>query len=170
MTGDRIEALIGEIRSTADEPTLGRVEELVAQLVDLYGSGLSRVVALLHETGAFTGALRAGLTGDPLVSALLMLHGLHPDDTTTRVQGALDRVRPYLAPHAGDVSLLDVEAGVVRVRLEGSCDGCTASAATALDLLDRAIKEAAPEVTRVELASAPRAASDLVQLRRAPSR
>jgi Fe-S cluster biogenesis protein NfuA len=166
MSGERIEALIAEIRSSADGPTVGRVEELVEELVDLYGTGLSRIVSLLHQAGAFTGALRAGLTGDPLVSALLTLHGLHPDDTTTRVQAALDRVRPYLASHAGGVSLLGIEAGVARIRLEGSCDGCASSTAAAGELLERAVQEAAPEVTHVELERGPRAASDLVQLRR----
>lgn len=166
MSGERIEALLGELRASADPPTMGRIEELVEHLVDLYGSGLSRILALLHETGAFTGPVRSGLVDDPLVSALLTLHGLHPDDTTTRVQAALERVRPYLASHAGGVSLLGIDGGVARIRLEGTCDGCASSAATVQGLVERAVQEAAPEVAHVEVESAPHAASELVQLRR----
>ena len=38
-----------------------------------------------------------------------------------RVREALDEVRPYLESHGGDVELLGVEDGVVRLRLQGSC-------------------------------------------------
>lgn len=171
MSGERIEALLGELRTSADGPTLARVEELVEQLVDLYGTGLTRIVALLNESGAFTDALRSGMVGDPLVSALLTLHGLHPEDTKTRVVAALERVRPYLASHSGGASLLGIEAGVARIRLEGSCDGCASSAATVSQLLERAVQEAAPEIARVVVESAEPAPKDgkLVQLRRPPS-
>jgi Fe-S cluster biogenesis protein NfuA len=170
MSGERIEALLGEIRASADPATLGRVEELVEQLVDLYGTGLARIVGLLRDANALDDGLRRGMADDPLVSALLTLHGLHPDDVAARIEQALDRVRPYLESHAGGVALLGVdEQRVAHVRMEGSCDGCASSAATVRELVERAIQEAAPEVTHVavEAAGSP-AEPHLVQLRRAP--
>ena len=91
--------------------------------------------------------------GDELVASLLVLHDLHPKDTETRVVEALDQVRPYLGSHAGGVELLgvDPEAGVVRLRLEGSCDGCPSSTMTVKLAIERAIEQAAPEVTAVEV-------------------
>ena len=71
------------------------------------------------------------LVEDELVASLLVLHGLHPKDTETRVVEALDEVRPYLGSHAGGVELLGVDPeGVVHLRLEGSCDGCPSSTMT----------------------------------------
>ena len=50
------------------------------------------------------------LVADPLVESLLLLHGLHPLDVDTRIQRALDNVRPYLGSHAGGVEYLGVTA------------------------------------------------------------
>jgi Fe-S cluster biogenesis protein NfuA len=87
-----------------------------------------------------------------VVARLLVLHDLHPKDTETRVVEALDQVRPYLGSHAGGVELLGVDPeGVVHLRLEGSCDGCPSSVQTVKLAIERAIEEAAPEVTRVEV-------------------
>lgn len=170
MSGERIEALLNEIRTSADPATLGRVEELVEQLVDLYGSGLSRMITLLREANALDDGLRRSLADDPLVSALLTLHGLHPDDVAARIEQALERVRPYLESHAGGVVLVGIdEERVAHVRMEGSCDGCASSAATVRELVERAIQEAAPEVARVAVeAAASKATQPLIQLRRAP--
>jgi Fe-S cluster biogenesis protein NfuA/nitrite reductase/ring-hydroxylating ferredoxin subunit len=89
----------------------------------------------------------------PVLSpSLLAHHGLHPKDTHTRVVEALDQVRPYLGSHAGGVELLGVDPeGVVHLRLEGSCDGCPSSTMTVKLAIERAIEEAAPEVTAVEV-------------------
>ena len=67
---------------------------------------------------------------DELVAHLLLLHGLHPVPVRERVRGALDEVRPYLVAHGGGVELLGVADGVVRLRLEGACNGCPSSALT----------------------------------------
>ena len=145
--GSRIEELLGQIRSAGDPGTADTAEEVVRLVVELYGAGLERTVEL-----AGPDALERFL-GDELVASLLVLHGLHPKDTRTRVVEALDQVRPYLGSHAGGVELLgvDPEAGVVRLRLEGSCDGCPSSTQTVKLAIERAIEQAAPEVTAVEV-------------------
>src|SRR5690242_21891847 len=60
--------------------------------------GLARIVGHVAEQcgSAEEERLATALAGDELVSHLLMLHGLHPDDVKRRVEGALERVRPYL--------------------------------------------------------------------------
>jgi Fe-S cluster biogenesis protein NfuA len=63
-----------------------------------------------------------------------------------RVLRALDQVRPYMESHGGNVELLGVEDGVVRLRLVGSCDGCAASASTLELAVEKAIQEEAPDV------------------------
>ena len=125
---------------------MGRVEELLQCVMSLYGAGLERV---LETVGA--DARSARLADDELVGNLLVLHDLHPDDVDTRVQRALDQVRPYLGSHAGGVSLSGVdEDGVVHLQLEGSCDGCPSSALTVKSAIEDAILVAAPDVVAVE--------------------
>jgi Fe-S cluster biogenesis protein NfuA/nitrite reductase/ring-hydroxylating ferredoxin subunit len=150
-TGARIEQLLEEFGSSALPEVTERAEELVALLVELYGAGLERIVGLLTEDPAGEGLLRR-LAADDLVAGLLVLHDIHPDDTETRVLAALDEVRPYLGSHAGGVEYLGVDdEGVVRLRLEGSCDGCPSSLVTVRTAIEGAIEEAAPEVVGVEV-------------------
>jgi Fe-S cluster biogenesis protein NfuA/nitrite reductase/ring-hydroxylating ferredoxin subunit len=66
------------------------------------------------------------------------------------VQAALDEVRPYLDSHGGDVELLSVDEGVVRLRMQGSCKGCPSSAATLKLAIEDAIHKHAPDVEAVE--------------------
>ncbi|MBA2519426.1 MAG: NifU family protein [Chloroflexia bacterium] len=151
-TGSRIEALLEEVRSVPDAATREKVEELVRLLVELYGAGLERVVGIVAADETSGPRLLNQLTADDLVASLLVLHGLHPLDLETRVHQALEKVRPYLGSHAGGVELLGVDdGGVVRLRLEGSCHGCPSSTVTVKLAIERAIAEAAPEVTRVDV-------------------
>ena len=126
--------------------------ELVQALLDMYGEGLSRIVAACDVP-----------VEDELVAHLLLLHGLHPVPVRERVMGALDEVRPYLATHGGGVELLDVADGVVRLRLEGACNGCPSSALTLQSAVDEAIMRAAPDVERIE-AEGVAAPSPLLQI------
>ena len=144
--GARIEELLGQIRATGDPGTAELAEEVVRLVVELYGAGLERTVELAGPQALDR------LVEDELVASLLVLHDLHPKDTETRVVEALDQVRPYLGSHAGGVELLGVDTdGVVHLRLEGSCDGCPSSTMTVRLAIERAIEEAAPEVTAVEV-------------------
>jgi Fe-S cluster biogenesis protein NfuA len=148
--GARIEGLLDELAESLDPRAYGAVEDLVRQLTDLYGAALERVVALLGEEAP---ELLTRLADDELVASLLIVHGIHPADLETRVQSALQSVRPFLAHHAGDVELLaiDPEAGAVRLRLLGSCDGCPSSSVTLQLAVERAIGEAAPEIVRIDV-------------------
>ncbi|HET7691390.1 MAG TPA: NifU family protein [Nocardioidaceae bacterium] len=142
---ERIDALLEELEQSAVPAVMSRVQELVRCVMALHAEGLRRLVATAGD-----GVVRA-LAQDDVVGNLLVLHDLHPDDVDTRVQRALDQVRPYLGSHAGGVSLSGVdERGVVHLRLEGSCDGCPSSAITVRNAIEDAILLAAPDVVAVE--------------------
>jgi Fe-S cluster biogenesis protein NfuA len=115
--------------------------ETVATLLDLYGEGLARIAARIPADA---------LRGDELIAHLLIVHGLHPVPIEQRVEAALDEVRPYLRSHGGEVGLLGVRDGVVRLRLQGSCNGCPASRTTLEVAVNEAIRKAAPEVEAIE--------------------
>ncbi len=138
----RIEAMLEEIESLPDPVAQARCTEVVGALLDLYGEGLARIVERLPEPQA--------LVDDELVAHLLLLHGLHPVPVEARVHGALEEVRPYLQSHGGNVQLVSLQEGVLRLRLEGSCSGCPSSAATLSLAVEEAIHKAAPEIEAIE--------------------
>jgi len=147
----RIEALLDDLNESADPVIAERADELVAAVVTLYGEGLARIVALIGDTPGGDRLVR-DLTADGLVGNLMLLHGLHPDDTTTRIQAALDRVRPFLGTHAGGIEYVGIDdEGVAHLRLQGSCDSCPSSSVTVQSSVERAVLEAAPEVVRIEV-------------------
>jgi Fe-S cluster biogenesis protein NfuA len=149
--GERIERLLDELATRPDARARDVAEELVRCVTDLYGEGLARVMAALHERDP---ELACHVASDEVVGSLLLVHDLHPHDVTTRVEAALDSVRPILAAHGGDVTIVGVDAtsATVTVALEGSCDGCPSSTATLRGAVERAVLAAAPEVARVEVA------------------
>lgn len=67
-----------------------------------------------------------------------------------RVQEVLDRIRPALQADGGDVEFVDIEGGVVKVRLVGACAGCPMSQMTLTNGVERVLKQEIPEVERVE--------------------
>lgn len=157
--GERIPTLIDAL-GAGGAVARERAEELVRQVTDLYGTGLERILNLLADRGVLDDGMLDALIADELISSLLLVHGLHPQDVATRVAAALERVRPYLGSHGGDVELLDISSeGVVRLRLLGSCDGCPSSAVTLKFAVEDAIETAAPEVTAIQVEEAAHAAS-----------
>ena len=66
------------------------------------------------------------------------------------IEKALENVRPALQADGGDVELVEVNDGVVKVRLRGACGGCPMSQLTLTQGVERAIKKAVPEIKRME--------------------
>jgi hypothetical protein len=133
--GERVEALLAELRSRAGPDAVGVAEELVTCLVRLYGAGLATIMRLASSDER----LVAQLIADPLVESLLLVHDLHPLDASARVERALGRLGP------GPEFLGITDDGVVHVKLAGGC-GHTASA------VEQAITDAAPEITGIDFA------------------
>ncbi len=68
----------------------------------------------------------------------------------SQVQEVLDKLRPFLLRDGGDVELVDVEDGVVKVRLMGACGSCPSSTITLKAGIERALLEEVPGVTELE--------------------
>ena len=67
-----------------------------------------------------------------------------------QVTEALDKIRPSLQADGGDVELVDVVDGIVKVRLKGPCAGCPMSTMTLKNGIERYLKQAIPDVKSVE--------------------
>jgi len=148
--GDRIQTLL-DASSTGGAVARERAEQLVREVTDLYGAVLERMmgVAVAADPG-----LARRFAADDLVASLLLVHGLHPYDVERRVADALDSVRPYLGSHGGDVSLLGVHDGVVRLQFQGSCKTCPSSSVTLELAVEDAVRAAAPEISSIEVIAA----------------
>ena len=138
--GERIEQLLGEF-SGADAEL---AEELVRTLLEFYGAGLARIVELVDPAPA-----RPPRRGRPRPRPARAARPA-PPSTHERVTEALDKVRPYLGSHAGDVEFVGIDDGVA-----ASC-GCRAPATAARPRrsprstpIERVVREAAPEISDV---------------------
>jgi Fe-S cluster biogenesis protein NfuA len=145
--GDRIEELLDELHQVADPRALAIAEELLRSLTDLYGGGLERIMALASDDAP---AFAQRLVDDELVGSLLVAHGLHPDDVETRVERALESVRPFLTEHDASVEL-DLHAAAVHLRLSDAGDGCGSSGVTLQLTVETAVIEAAPEIVTIDV-------------------
>jgi Fe-S cluster biogenesis protein NfuA len=148
---ERIQALLHEIEGWPDGRARAQAREIVQAILDMHGAGLERMLDHVADAGESGLAIIDSLAQDELVGSLLLLYGLHPLDLETRIRQALDKVRPYLHSHGGNVELLGVAEGAVRLRMEGSCHGCPSSAMTLKSAIEEAIYARAPDVTAIEV-------------------
>ncbi len=167
---ERVEGLLGAVEALPDAQGRETALAAVQALVELYGAGLERLVA--HAAENDDGTLARAVAGDELVSHLLLVHDLHPLALEERVREALDEVRPYLESHGGNVELLGLDDGVVRLRMQGSCSGCPSSSVTLKLAIEDAIHRLAPDVVEIRAedeATAPADGSGLLQIELSPA-
>ncbi len=144
----RLEELITALGSHPDPEASGPARELVALVLDMHALGLARLMAILAGAEG-RDAITARLLQDDHVRALLLLHGLHPEDMETRVRRAVERLRPHLGVHGLRLEMVEIAGGSIRLRLHG----VEAVKATLLWSLpgeiEEAIVEAAPDAERI---------------------
>jgi Fe-S cluster biogenesis protein NfuA len=66
-----------------------------------------------------------------------------------KVVAVLDQIKPALQADGGDVELVDVTDGLVKLKLTGACSGCPMSAMTLKMGIERALKQQIPEIKEV---------------------
>jgi hypothetical protein len=146
----RLEELIGVLEAHPEATASQSARELVSLILNLHGIGLAKLTAILARTEGGTASI-ALLVEDDHVRAMLLLHGLHPDDLETRVRRAVERLRPHLSVHGIRVELLGIARGIVQLRLH-PVDGVAVKASALLTLpgeIEDAVIEAAPDVEKV---------------------
>lgn len=67
----------------------------------------------------------------------------------SNVEKALEEIRPFLISDGGNIKLLSIEEGVVKVQLEGACSGCSVNQMTLKNGVEATIKKYAPEIQEV---------------------
>jgi Fe-S cluster biogenesis protein NfuA len=67
-----------------------------------------------------------------------------------KIEKALTKIRAALQQDGGDIELVSIEDGVVKVRLKGACCGCPMSQMTLSNFVEKELKKAVPEIKKVE--------------------
>ena len=94
----------------------------------------------------------AGELDHPVAHAVLSMYELTPVEEYLQAEEALDEIRPYIESHGGGLDLLDVEVetGIVHVRMHGSCHGCAGSAITLRRGVEEKLRERLDWFTEVK--------------------
>ena len=147
---EKIESLIQKSEQLSDPEARATAIALMQALMEFHGAGIERMMEIVADSDTAIGPVFDGFAKDEVVSSLLLLYGQHPLPIEVRVTQALDKVRPYLDSHGGNVELLNISEGVVRLRMQGSCKSCPSSAMTLKLAIEDAIYAAAPDVVNIE--------------------
>jgi len=66
-----------------------------------------------------------------------------------KVKKSLEKIRPILQRDGGDVELVGVEDGIVKVKMQGACGTCPGALMTIKMVIEQTLKEDVPEVKEV---------------------
>jgi Fe-S cluster biogenesis protein NfuA/nitrite reductase/ring-hydroxylating ferredoxin subunit len=164
--GRRVQELMEEIDSLPDSPARDLIHECLTSLLAFYGIGLERILNTIKRSGFAGQKTYDELIHDRAISGLLLIHGLHPIDLATRLREALEKIRPYMQSHGGNVELLSLENDFARLRLQGACKTCPSSGVTLELAVRHAIEEACPDLAGFDVEGAP--VPDVVETHAAP--
>jgi Fe-S cluster biogenesis protein NfuA/nitrite reductase/ring-hydroxylating ferredoxin subunit len=153
--GSRIQELVAQIDALPNSPARVLFQECLESVLAFYGHGLERILQLVANAGPDGQKIYHDLIHDNVVRGLLIIHDLHPVDIETRLRDALDKVRPYLRSHGGNVELISLTNDVARLRLQGTCKSCASSTVTLELAIRHAIEEACPDLIGFEVEGAP---------------
>lgn len=147
----RVQELTLQLEAIEDPTARDLADELTAATVQMYGAGLERIVQAIAEAGPAGRQIMDTLVQDGVVASLLLIHDLYPVSVEERVLEALERVRPYMESHGGNVEFLGVHENIAHLRLQGSCKSCSASSSTLELAVRQALEEAAPDLDGMEV-------------------
>jgi Fe-S cluster biogenesis protein NfuA len=150
----RLQELIEQIENQPNPASRALLQDCLQSLLAFYGEGLSRIVAHLEAANGEAGPILDRMLQDQAISGLLLIHGLHPVPLETRFHAALEKVRPYMQSHGGNIELLSLENDVARVRLQGTCKSCPSSTITLELAVRHAVEEACPDLLGFEVEGA----------------
>jgi Fe-S cluster biogenesis protein NfuA len=143
--------LVAQFDQLPDSAAKAAGNELVQLLMDVHGRGLERAMEIVFDAGDLAPGIIDKLGQDPIVGNLLLLYSLHPDELETRVNKAVERMRPRLRKLSCTVELERVQESSVRVRLTTSGHNCGSSAGDLRSIVENGMYEFAPDVTSLEI-------------------
>jgi len=159
MAFDRSQALgrclvrIDEARERLEEIRDGeaklQAKLLLEAVMDLHGLALARALTLA-QSGAAGDALTQRLAEDDYVAAVLLLHGLHPEEPETRLNKKLSSMRPHWGVRGFRVELVAIEHGAAKAKVHWG-DVAKAERSALLREIENVLTDAAPDLDVIAL-------------------
>ncbi len=147
--GQQLDALVQAFEALPFPEVREMAFDMLQTVDTMHREALWRLVAFLHAHGQ--GELLDHAAEDPIIRTLLLLYDLVPSEERTQAEAALDLVRPYIQSHGGEIEVLQIEDGVVHVRLSGACHGCAGSAMTLKRGVETALRQGFPGFRGMEV-------------------
>ncbi|MEO6120918.1 MAG: NifU family protein [Acidimicrobiales bacterium] len=151
---ERIGSLAEELLAHPDPAVAGKVTELLDWVDAVHRDGLGR---LLEMTRQWRGEVfLQSVAEDEIVGTMLGAYGLGEvpealaEADRAAIQAALNTVLPLAESHGGSIEVVNVEDGVVQVKMSGTCNGCASSGATLTYGLEAALKDHWTNFRRLE--------------------
>jgi Fe-S cluster biogenesis protein NfuA/nitrite reductase/ring-hydroxylating ferredoxin subunit len=149
--GERLQKLLAEVEALPYPGARELIQDCMESVLGFYGAGLKRILQVVSEDGPEGRKVFRDLIRDDVIKGLLLIHDLHPLNLENRLLEALDKVRPYLKSHGGNVELISLENDLARLRLQGTCQSCASSSVTLELAIRHAIEQACPDLVHFEV-------------------
>jgi Fe-S cluster biogenesis protein NfuA len=143
--------LIMQFDQMPEGPQKTACKELVQLLMDVHGAGLERMMEIVFESEGSGPAIIDKLGHDTITSGLLLLYSLHPDDLETRVNQALERIRPRLRKLSCSADLIGIVEGAIQVRVTTGGHSCGSSTKDVRAIVEEGVYELAPDAASLEI-------------------
>jgi Fe-S cluster biogenesis protein NfuA len=147
----KIGELVRDLEAIADPASRSAAKELVQLLMDMHGAGLERVLEHVFQSGDTGVRIIDELGQDPLVSSLLILYGIHPDDLQTRIERKVRQIGSTLHKMGAGISSVNVNDGQVTISVKVEGHTCGSTSRTVKATVEEAIYEAAPDLTSLTI-------------------
>jgi hypothetical protein len=147
----RIGELVHELDAIADPAARSACKGLVQSLMELHGQGLERILEIVFQSEKSGAELIDELGRDSLVSSLLILYGLHPDDLQTRVERKLREISSKLYKMGAEARLIGIQGAEIRLRASVNGHACGSTTKTVRATLEEAVYEAAPDLSSLAI-------------------
>ncbi|MBA3765416.1 MAG: Rieske 2Fe-2S domain-containing protein [Acidobacteria bacterium] len=145
----QLSSLVAELEQYPDTEVREKALDLVQIIIKLHGEALRRILATF-ESLPIKSEIYARMLGDEVISAILTVHDLLPEELETRVAKAIEELRPFLISQGCDVKLLGVDEGRARLRLMRSGKGAPPVAALKLEI-EKVLDVAAPDLLGIDI-------------------
>jgi hypothetical protein len=147
----KIGTLVRELETIADPASQSAAKELVRLLMNMHEAGLQRILETLARSGELGSGMIQELSKDPIVSGLLVLYDLHPEDLQARVEQKLRTISSALFRMGAEACLVSISDGHVRIRVETNGKTCGSTLGQLQKFVEDAIYEAAPDLSGLTL-------------------
>jgi Fe-S cluster biogenesis protein NfuA/nitrite reductase/ring-hydroxylating ferredoxin subunit len=143
---DRLGELVEAFEQHRDPDVRQMAVEMLRCVDAVHRPGLRDAMALVRAEARLVGA-----HDRPDLQLLFELYDLDEGGERARANAVLDRVRPYIESHGGRLEVVEADAGVVKVRLTGSCAGCPGSSMTLRHVVEEALRSELGGFVRLEV-------------------